>query len=181
MKADSGADVCCISVEHHRTLCTQQCANTLQQSNRPLHGPDGRCLKVRSSFKAMLEYRGRRVDTTIYVLPNVDTPLLSRQASTQLSTIARIDAVSDANQHIMHQYPKLFRGLSCMSEPYRIQLKSDAQPYAVYAPCRIPLPQLPKVRDEIDRLISLGVIEQVDTVMCTYCCGAQGSRYTAVC
>ena len=79
MKADSGADVCCISVEHHRTLCTQQCASILQQSNRPLHGPDGRCLEVRGSFKATLEYHGRRLDTTIYILPNVDTPLLSRQ------------------------------------------------------------------------------------------------------
>ena len=59
MKANSGADVCCRSVEHHRTLCMQQCACTLQQSNRPLHGPDGRYIKVRSCFKATLEYHGR--------------------------------------------------------------------------------------------------------------------------
>ena len=49
-----------------------------------------------------------------------------------------------------------------MSEPYRIQLKSDAQPYVVYALRRIPLPLLPKVHDEIDRLLSLSVIEQVN-------------------
>ena len=54
----------------HATLCTQQCASTLQQSNRPLHGPDGRCLEVRGSFKATLKYHGRRVDIAIYVLPN---------------------------------------------------------------------------------------------------------------
>ena len=102
MKADSGADVCCISVEHHRTLCTQQCACTLQQSNQSLHWPNGRCLEDRGSFKAALEYYGRRVDTTVYVLPNVDTPLLSRQARTQLSIVVRLDAVSDVNQHIMH-------------------------------------------------------------------------------
>ena len=49
-----------------------------------------------------------------------------------------------------------------MSEPYRIQLKSDAQPYAVYAPRRIPFLLLPKVKDDINRLLSLSVIEQVD-------------------
>ena len=49
-----------------------------------------------------------------------------------------------------------------MSEPYRIQLKSDAQPYAVFAPRRISLPLLPKVKNEIGRLLSLGVIKQVD-------------------
>ena len=140
IQAESGADVCCISVEHHLTLCTQQCACTLQQSNRLLHGPDGRRLEVRGSFKATLEYHGRRVDMTTYVLPNVDTPLLSRQASTQLGIVASLDAVSDtigADQCIMHQYPRLFRDLGCISEPYRIQLKSDAQPYAVYAPGHI--------------------------------------------
>ena len=47
--------------------------------------------------------------------------------------LARLDAVTDANKHIMHQCIKLFRGLGCMSEPYRIQLKSDTRPYAVYA------------------------------------------------
>ena len=29
MKEDSSVEVCCISVEHHRTVCTQQCACTL--------------------------------------------------------------------------------------------------------------------------------------------------------
>ena len=100
MKADTGADTCCISVEHHRTLCTQKCACTLQQSNQPLHGPDGKCLEVRGSFKATLEYYCRRMDTIIYVQQNVDTPLLCPQASTQLGIVAYLDAVSNANQHI---------------------------------------------------------------------------------
>ena len=130
--------------------------------NRPFHGPDGRCLEVKGSFKATLEYYGRRANTTVYVLSNVDAPLLSRQAGTQLSIVARLDAVSNANQYIMHLYSRLFRGLGCMNELYRIQLKSDAQPYAVYAPRCIPLPLLPKVKDEIGRLLSVGVIEQVD-------------------
>ena len=99
MRADSGVDVCCISVGHHRTLCTQKRAYTLQQSNRPFHGPDDRCLEVRDTFKATLEYHARRVDTTIYVLSNVDTPLLSRQASTQLGILGRLDVVSDAAYH----------------------------------------------------------------------------------
>ena len=81
--------------------------------------------------------------TTIYVFPNIDPPLLNRQTSTLIGLIARLDAESEANHHIMHQYPMLFRGLGCINESYRIQLKSDAQPSAVYAPRRIPLPMLP--------------------------------------
>ena len=49
-----------------------------------------------------------------------------------------------------------------MSGNYLIQLKPDAQPYAVYIHRRIPLPLIPKVKDEIYQLLSLGVIERVD-------------------
>ena len=49
-----------------------------------------------------------------------------------------------------------------MSGDYYIQLKPDIQPYTVYTPRRIPLPFMPKVKDEIDRLLSLGVIERFD-------------------
>ena len=62
----------------------------------------------------------------------------------------------------MHQYPRLFRGLGYISKPYHIQLKSDAQPYAVCAPRRIPLSLLSKVKDEIDKLLSLDIIEHVN-------------------
>ena len=49
-----------------------------------------------------------------------------------------------------------------MSGDYHIQLKPDAQPYAVYIPRRIPLPLMLKVEDEIDRLLSVGVIDRIN-------------------
>jgi hypothetical protein len=160
MKVDSGADVCCISLADHRRLNTRMF--TLQRPDRPLHGPDGRRLDVAGSFFATLRYKDRQFETTVYVLANVATPLLSRLASTQLGIVARLDAVSDSKQAIMQQYPKLFKGLGCMEGAYRIQLKPDATPYAVYAPRRIPLPLMPKVKNELDRLLKLGVIERVE-------------------
>ena len=44
--------------------------------------------------------------------------------------------------------------------PHSAEIRRSA--VAVYASHHIPLPLLPKVKDEIDRLLSLGVIEQVD-------------------
>ena len=63
---------------------------------------------------------------------------------------------------MIDQYYKLFRDMGCMNGDYHIQLKLDTQPYAVYTPRRIPLPLMSKVKDDIDRLLSLGVIERVD-------------------
>ena len=158
MKVDSEADVCCISAEDHRRFFARGCAGTPRQPDWPLHGSDGKRLDVSDSFSATLEHKGRHIDMTMYVLANVATPLLSRLAGTQLSIFARLDTVSDAKQAIINQYPKLFRGLGYMSGNYHIQLKPDAQSYAVYTPRRILLPLMPKVKNEIDRLLSLGVI-----------------------
>lgn len=49
-----------------------------------------------------------------------------------------------------------------MIEDYHIQLKPDAQKHAVCTPHRILLPLMFKVKDEIDQLYSLVIIECVD-------------------
>ncbi len=157
MKIDSGADVCCISTaEHHRLQCD------LRPSDRPLIGPDPKRLDVAGMFTATLEYKGRCMDTNVYVLSQVSMPLLSRLAATQLEILACIDAVFEAKQLIIKQYPELFKGLGHMRQPYSIRLKPEAQPYAVFAPRRVPLPLLPKVQEELDRLLRLDVIARVD-------------------
>ena len=107
----------CISAEYHRRLFAQGCAGTIHQPNRPLHESNGKRLDVYGSFPATLEYKERCVDTTMNVLANVATPLLSRLAGSQLGIVTRLDTASDSKQAIIDQYPKLFRGLGCMSVP----------------------------------------------------------------
>ena len=43
-----------------------------------------------------------------------------------------------------------------------IQLKPDAQPFAIMTPRRIPLPMKSKVKEELARMEKLGVIRKVD-------------------
>ena len=56
----------------------------------------------------------------------------------------------------------MFSGLDCMKDSYPIRLMPDAQPNAVHAPRRILEPLLPKVKEELDRLLHFGVISSVD-------------------
>ena len=98
----------------------------------------------------------------MHVLANVVTPLLSRLAGTQLDIVAKLDTVSELKQALIDQYPKLFKSLGCLSGGFHIKLKPNAQSYAVYEHSRIYLPLMPKVKDEIYQLLSLGVNERVD-------------------
>lgn len=47
------------------------------------------------------------------------------------------------------------------TEPVKFLVKDDAQPYAVHTARRVPLPMLQKVKEELQRIESNGVIEQV--------------------
>ena len=60
------------------------------------------------------------------------------------------------------QFPLLFKGLGNFGEEYHIQLKPEAKPFAIYTPRHVPLPLRDKVRKELDRMESLGVISRVD-------------------
>ena len=53
-------------------------------------------------------------------------------------------------------------GVGCLKkEPVKIILKEDAQPSAVTVASRVPIPMLPNVNDELERLKDAGVIEEI--------------------
>lgn len=55
-----------------------------------------------------------------------------------------------------------FQGLGTLKgEPVKITLKDGAQPYSVATPRRVPIPLLPKVEEELERMESMGIIEKV--------------------
>ena len=55
-------------------------------------------------------------------------------------------------------FPTLFRSLGKLQRTYHIQLKEGAKPLALTAPRHVPVPLLPKVKAELDRIKQLGVI-----------------------
>ena len=48
-----------------------------------------------------------------------------------------------------------------MKGDYKIKLNKDAKPFALYTPRRIPIPLLPKVKEELQRMEKLGVISRI--------------------
>ena len=59
-------------------------------------------------------------------------------------------------------FPNLFTGLGKLKDNYQIKLKSDAKPYTLQVPRRVALPLLPKVKAELHRMETLGVISKIE-------------------
>ena len=66
-----------------------------------------------------------------------------------------------SEKDLRRQFPKLFSGLGKLQGEYRIELRSDAKPFALTTPRRVAIPMLPKVRAELERMERLGVVRRV--------------------
>ena len=66
-------------------------------------------------------------------------------------------------EEIHSKFPSLFTGLGTFEGDFEIHLRPDAQPFALHTPRNVSLPLRKKVKDELKRMESLGVILKVDT------------------
>ena len=104
----------------------------------------------------------------MFALSDQYSGLLRRSACTKLGQIARIDSISSPN--FKQEFPNLFRGLGNLQKEYSTKLKEDATPFCLYTPRKVAYPLLPKVKQEIDRMLDQGVISPV-TEPASWCSG----------
>ncbi len=103
------------------------------------------------------------VNETIYVIKNQSCCLLSRSACRDLGLIVRVDEVDSISTppNFRSEFPSLFNGLGKFNTEYHITLGPDPTPVCLYAPRKVPLPLLPKVKQEIEKMEQLGVISPI--------------------
>ena len=165
-KIDTGADVTVISEKEYDSAKD----GPLTSASKTLNGPSQETLDVQGQFIAQLQRTDTKAKTTqeIYVVKGLTKPLLGRPAITALNLVAFVGNIQ--LQEVMEKFPTLFTGLGRLKDSYCIKLKQGAQPFALSAPRRIPIPLLPKVKQELDRMTKLGVITEV-TEPTEWCAG----------
>ena len=161
-KVDTGAKVTVISEDASRALGL----DTLQPSTKKLHGLDHSPLEVVGQATVRLAYRDKQCTHVIFVLRKVKHNLLGLPAIQALNVLTQVDTVSRSvseQTSIPDQYPSLFKGLGTFKgDSYAIQLKPDAKPFTLYTPRNVPIPLRKKVKEELPRMQSLGVISPVE-------------------
>ena len=155
VKLDTGAEVTVISENAFKSLKGQE----LQSSTKRLCGPDNRPLEVTGELSATLVYKERSCILPVFVVRKLQQNLLGLPAIQALRLLTQVDAVQTP---VSEQYPALFSGLGTFPDSYRIMLKSDAQPFALFTPRNVPIPLRKKVEEELARMVSSGVISRVE-------------------
>ena len=141
----------------------------LKKPTKKLYGPSKSPLKVIGQFTCTLQYRNRSSQQEIFVVKGLKKNLLGLPAITSLELVARVDTLTDSQTGIAASFPKVFKGLGNLGEPYKISLKEDAVPHALTTPRRIPLALRGQVKTELDKMEAQGVISKVSgaTSWCT--------------
>ena len=142
-KIDSGADVCIINETTFKGLKTP-----LLDAQVKLESPGGD-VHVLGQIQVSTQHEGTTLPIRMFVASGMSDNLLSRDAAVKLNLIARISEVTSS----------IFNGIGTMkTTPVQIQLEQDAKPYSVNTPRRVPIPLIPKVKEEIERMEKEGVI-----------------------
>ena len=135
-KIDSGADVTVINDVTYKSL--KQRPNLEPCTvNLTSVGSELKCI---GTFSTKVERKQEQFDVRIYVVAGARSNLLGRAASQGMGFI---------QVHLN----EVFGSIGLMDcEPVKIKLKKDFEAYIQYAPRRVPIPLLPKVKAELERM-----------------------------
>uniref|UniRef100_A0A3B4U8Y0 ribonuclease H n=1 Tax=Seriola dumerili TaxID=41447 RepID=A0A3B4U8Y0_SERDU len=146
-KIDTGADATVINEKIFKKIKSK-----VQLDPPDTHflspGGDIRCTGM---FQTTTSYKERLYTFPVYVIKGKGNCLLSRPEAVAMGLVRRVDEVSSV----------FGSGGLLKTEPVKIALKEDAQPYAVQTARRIPLPLVPLVKKELQRMENEGIIERV--------------------
>lgn len=146
-KIDTGADA---TVIDQWTFSKMKPKFKLQPPDTPFTSP-GRRLQCMGQFRATTSYKEKQYTFPVYVVRGKCNCLLRRPEAVEMDLVKRVDEVGGVFNS----------GGLLKTEPVRITLQEGAQPYAVHTARRIPLPLLPLMKKELQRIEDEGIIKKV--------------------
>lgn len=151
-RIDTGADVNVLTEDSFEKIRDRP---VLAKSQVSLHSVAS-SLKCLGKFDTEIECNGCMYRDTVYVVKGAKNNLLRGELSEKLGLISRpiINEVKIQES--------AFGELGLMKcQPLKLQVKEGSIPYSISAPRRIPIPQIPKVKAEIQRMVDNEIVEPV--------------------
>ena len=162
-KVDTGASVSAVPIGII-------CMTDLQPTSTRLKSAGGQTLTTLGSAQTSISVGDKRISETLFVVENLAQPLLGKPAIEKLSLIQFTEEVV-MSQPWRETYSQLFQGLGCFEAKCTIRTKSSVEPFALAVPRKVPAARQEAFKEELDRMVSLGVIERIErpTDWCSPC------------
>lgn len=174
-KIDSGADVTAIGDKHIKELNV-----ILKPTQNKLKAAAEGHLNVLGKFNCEIIWKNKIVKSDIYVIKNLEYPLLGKPAIESLGIINRINIVSNSiliddnnavnNFNPENEFPNLFIGLGKLKGEYKICINDNAKPYSIPYTRRVAIPLYEPLKKELKILTEQNVIFSV-VEPTEYCAG----------
>ena len=163
-KIDTGAQVNVIPAVIYNMLKRPP---PLSSTKQRLVSYTGQQLGVKGKVSLKCSYKNERITADFIVADECQSqPILSLKTSLELKLIQLTLSVESpiqplTKEKILKEYEEVFKGFGGLDGDVSIQLKEDAVP-VVHPPRRVPYAIKDKVKEELDRMVKLEVIEKVD-------------------
>ena len=163
LKLDTGAKANLISECDIRAMRVKP---RIHPSTVKLKAYNGHSIDTKGTCKLIVTIKGKEHHLMFVVVPAGHDSLIGDTACENLGLVKRVYCINDVNspssiETIVNQYTDVFKGFGVLPFTYKIQLRDDAQP-VIHAPRRIPAPLRERLKQELDRMLSLGVIKKVE-------------------
>lgn len=161
-KLDTGAKA---NLVNEQDLKAMKVKPHIQPNHKSLKAYNGQPIVTNGKCNLKVKVKGKEHKLMFVVVPEGYDSLLGDKACEKLGLVKRVYQINNCMTDNVHstvgQYSEVFNGFGALPYTYEIQLKRDATP-VVHAPRRVPTPLRDKLKKELDRMVSMGVIKKVE-------------------
>ena len=124
----------------------------LQKSDTALRSYSGHRIEPRGTITFPLEWEDNSHSVLFYIVETQSQSVLSGETCENIGLLKRINSIEQ-------DFPEIFEGLGCLPGTYHIKIDPNATP-VVQPPRRVLITMKDKVKEELQRMEKLGVIQR---------------------
>ena len=133
----------------------------LHKTNIKLSAYNGESIPVKGKVVVRIEKgKNKSFPVQFIVVPTKSNLIIGLKTCERLNLIKRVMLINDSDPSIFDEYD-VFGELGCLPDEYHINIDETVKP-VVHPPRRVPFALRHKLKAELERLVSLNVIEKVD-------------------
>ncbi|CAB4026344.1 Hypothetical predicted protein, partial [Paramuricea clavata] len=160
-KIDTGAQC---NVIPKRLLSNLSPRPKLKTANVQLSAYNGTTIPVAGKCIAQVKHRRQTIPILFMVVDSDSVPILGLNTCDKLNLIKQVYQISEEVQShtpIEEEFSDCFGEIGCLKRTHHIELRDDVKP--VIIPVRqVPFALKPKLKEELQRMVELNVIEPVE-------------------